>query len=69
MIYYNNTFKGYWPVGASAIVSAHTRSGAAAFLELKLEEQGLKQIIGYEDMISIGELEAGTVIILQDGNY
>ena len=69
MIYYNNTFKGHWPVGTSAIVMAHTRSAAAAYLRIKLEDAGLGQEVPSLSMIPIGDLEEGTVIIVQDGDY
>jgi hypothetical protein len=67
-IYYNNTFSGYYPVGASAVVVARNRPLAASTLQKKLKEIGLGQEVEPKSMVKVSTTEP-KVIILQDGNY
>ena len=67
-IYYNNGFKGRWPVGTSAIVVASNAIRAATILEIELTECGLEQEVFPNDMIEI-RTRNEDVLILQDGEY
>jgi len=70
-------FEGFWPVGTSAVVVAHTRAEAADLLFDKLLEIGLVPAkSGREDEEIVQDLELVQVrltqpeaIVLQDGNY
>lgn len=67
-VYRNNTFKGHWPVGTSAIVVATSAEQAAIVLEQELEQHGLEQEIPVEEMIEI-PTHTTYVEVLQNGDY
>lgn len=70
MIWVNTSFKGHYPVGTAAIVSARNAEDAAKFLTKQLEYHGLKQDnpVEVKDMTRFINHE-GHVLILNDGNY
>lgn len=63
-----NNFKGFWPVGASAVVVADTESDAAKSLEKYLERMGLEQRVSPEQMVYL-PTDQDIVRILNDGDY
>lgn len=64
---YGATFKGVYPVGASAMIRAQNKKEAAKLLQTKLEEMGLPQTVTEGDMITF---KRGTcVVVLTDGDY
>lgn len=68
MIYINNKFTGFWPIGTSAVVSANSSEEAACFLNNTLEATGLEKTAKPEDMIEFHDI-IGNVKILNDGAY
>lgn len=67
-VFYNDSFRGYYPVGSSAVLIADNQTEAAELLKLKLEQMGLKQNIDPSDIYEIDVMEKG-VLILCDGDY
>lgn len=59
-------FKGFWPVGTAAVVSANSKEEAKVMLEGELRAINLAQDI---DIRTIRRLKKGTVEILLDGDY
>lgn len=68
-LWVNTSFKGHWPVGASAVVCADTDYDACFILEAELNKRGLGQEVKVADMVCISGMKKGDAMILQDGNY
>jgi hypothetical protein len=66
--FYNNTFKGAHPVGASAVVVAESKVEAAKMLSTVLGSRGMAQDVCASSMVEINQYDK-SVIILQDGDY
>lgn len=62
------SFKGHWPVGTAAIITAETADVAAEMLEKELKDIGLHQEICSEQMIEI-DASCPSILILNDGDY
>ena len=65
---YSCEFRGYYPVGAVALVIAESKLHAKVILENKLESIGLPQEISITEFKEIYSTNSD-VIILLDGNY
>jgi len=63
-----NNFKGHYPVGTAAVVSAETVEVAIIWLEKELNERGLPQTIQPVQLIPM-VTSTRKVRILCDGNY
>lgn len=61
-------FRGYYPVGTSAIVVAEGPLLAAALLQEELKKVGLSQDIDHRSMIEVDTMKPSCEI-LNDGNY
>lgn len=68
MIYTNNTFKGFYPVGSAAVVSAGSPEEAASILENQLRHKGLPQRVSPDSMKKFNNTP-GNCVILNDGEY
>jgi hypothetical protein len=67
MIFTNNKFQGFYPVGNAAIVQADNKIEAAQLLQIELKEFGLDQIVDPDHMECLPPTKK--VLILCDGNY
>jgi hypothetical protein len=67
-IYINTDFRGHWPVGTAAVVTADTPERAAQLLEVALAARGLIQPVKAEDMRMYGPKHESVEILL-DGDY
>jgi len=63
-----NNFKGHWPVGTAAVVTAESVEMAIIWLEKRLDEEGLPQTIKPEQLIPV-VTSSRWVRILNDGEY
>lgn len=68
-VFYSNDFRGYWPVGASAVIVARDKDEAYILLTSKLIGMGLAP--GPDDNFTINEVQTDVtgVYVLQDGDY
>lgn len=64
-VYYNDSFRGHYPVGTAAVVKAETKEDAARILEVALEAAGLGQSVPPSDMIEV----TTPVVIINNGDY
>lgn len=67
-VFFNNRFRGHYPVGTAAVVVAETREMACCLLAEKLIEHGLKDGVVLGDMIEV-PTTGNQVFVLNDGNY
>lgn len=67
-VYTNTYFRGHWPVGTAAVVTANSPERAAKLLETELDRIGLGQPVEPEEMI-LFESNQESVAILRDGDY
>lgn len=63
-----NSFKGFWPVGASAAVVAESEDAARQMLDCELRRIGLTGLRETDELVEL-EVDAPGVRILQDGEY
>lgn len=61
-------FKGHWPVGCAAIVTADDTETACRWLERELASRGLPQQIKPEQLVPV-VTSTRWVRVLNDGNY
>ena len=66
--FYITGFKGYYPVGTSAIVTAETKKLAKQYLEKELKDMGLEQRIYDCDLTEL-QGQKSQVLVLCDGDY
>lgn len=67
-IFINTDFRGHWPVGTAAVVTAESSERAAELLEIALAARGLVQPVKAEDMRLYGPTQESVEILL-DGDY
>jgi len=67
-LFTNNTAKGHWPVGFTAIVLAKNALQASSMLESELAQRGLKQKVSKDDMVRVSTSNP-SVTVLVDGEY
>lgn len=63
--YVCTSFKGHWPVGTSAVVSAKDEPTARLLLSQELARQGLT----LQDDDKLEQLARNSALVLNDGNY
>lgn len=61
-------FKGHWPVGCAAVVTAENTEMACRWLERELAARGLPQQIKPQQLVPV-VTSTRWVRILNDGNY
>lgn len=66
-VFYSNDFRGFYPVGTSAVIVARDLDEAYVLLTNKLVGMGL----GVGNDFTVKELPTDSmhVVVLQDGNY
>lgn len=67
-VYTCTEFRGFWPVGTSAVVVAAGRLQAARLLEDKLAQINLAQTIEPANLVRL-DIDTPGATILQDGDY
>lgn len=67
-IYTHNTFKGFYPVGTSALIVAGDRDDAIVLLNKELKNIGLDGDASKSDLVLVRPTTK-FVRILQDGDY
>lgn len=67
-VFVSNDFKGFYPVGTSAVIVAESYEQARELLIAEMQAKGLKDSV---HLFTLVEVDANNshAIILQDGNY